>query len=66
MCALNPRGGSFVRRGNLNPTRVMGRNKTSSHNKREYTKNEEAKFPLFLSYHIDKGKNKGATDESKF
>ena len=66
MCALNPRGGSFVRRGNLSPTRVMGVDETSSHNKCEYTENEEKKFPLFLSCHIDEDRYKGATDESKF
>ena len=42
-----------------------GADEMSSHNKCEYTENEEKKFQLFQSCHMDKDKNKGAIDESK-
>ena len=49
----------MVRRSNLSLTHVTGANETSSHNKCEYTENEEKKFQLFQFCHIDKDKNKG-------
>ena len=55
----------MVRQSNLNPTHVTRVDETSSHNKCKYTENEEKKFQLFQSCHIDEDGNKGATDESK-
>jgi len=37
----------------------------SLHNKCKNTENEETKIPIFLSYHREEDRNKGAVDESK-